>query len=288
MAVNLTRVALPIEPRDLDGYPLPPRSIQVKVVGPVPVDAQISERNDGGAVVVFSTTLSGEYKVHLTHEGRDIKFSPLIVHVEPKKGEINTPPSPSLPSTKKTTVRFAVDAVDEKGNHIPPNEVVVVECKGAEQVEPEVTKAEGKILVKFDTNIRRGSFSVGILFQGKHIHRSPFEVSVSPSETDQRLEFDDVPIATLPSANRLIQFTVKAKTKALVNIDAKDCVGEVILGEDEIVQVNLENSGPDDILVSFAAFKPGKHKISVKKGGEEILGSPFKIEVPVDAIYGKS
>jgi len=285
--INATRVELPVEPRDHEGYLLAPHDIQVHVQGPAQVEAKVEKKGER-VVVAFSTTLTGEYTVNLTHKGKHIQHSPLVVQVSPKQRDAEEPNVGPLPATKKTPVRFAVDPVDEKGNQISPSEKLVIECSGPDQVAPRVSREGGKILVEFETNIRRGTFSIGILHQGRHIHRSPFEVTVTPQDQDTRLEFDDLPVATLPSSSRIIQFTVKAKTKTLENILARDCVGEVIVGEDQKVEVKLENSGPNDLLISFHAFKAGKHKISVKKGGEEILGSPFKIEVPAEAIYGSS
>jgi len=287
--LNPTRVVLPVEPRDEDGYLLDPDSIRVRVDGPIEVDANIEQNKKGGGelVVVFSTTKSGEYRVHLTHMGKHIKYSPMIVKVEPKK-EASTPPPPvQLPKSAKTLVKFVVDGVDASGKAIPVHDRIVVECGGPERIDPDYSRVEGgKIMISFEANIRRGNFRVGVLHNGNHIHRSPFEISVSPSDEDHVIEYEDLPMPSLPSASRAIEFSVKAKTKDLVRVDARDCVGEVILGEERKSEVTIRNDGADDLLVSFQAFKPGKHKISVKKGGVDIIGSPFKVDVPVEAIYG--
>jgi len=185
-------------------------------------------------------------------------------------------------------VRFSVDALDEKGNPIPEGECLSIECKGPEDVAPIVSLENCQISVFFETNIRKGLFHIGIQHKGKHIHRSPFEVSVSPSEEEHLREYDDVPVASLPAVSRLIQFSVKAKTKDLADISAKDCIGEVVFGEDGKPDVKIDNYGPHEFLVGFYACKAGKHKISVQKGGEDILGSPFRIDVPAEAIYGAS
>lgn len=282
--IKPTRVEIPIEPRDQNGYALEPHDIKVHVEGPTRVDA-ILEKKGAGVVLVFTTTITGEYSVHLTHGGKHIVHSPFTVNVSPKQGSSGSEQAPVLPSTKKTVVRFAVDAVDGKGSQIPATERLEIECEGPEQVAPKVERDGNKILISFETNIRQGEFSVGILHNGKHIHRSPFGVSVTPTDSQRNLEYDDVPVATLPAANRVIQFTVKAKTKALASVDARDCAGEIIFGEEGSPAVKIENSG-NDLLVSFAAHKAGKHKISIKQGGADILGSPFKIDVPVEAIYG--
>eukprot|EP00026_Physarum_polycephalum_P012087 Phypoly_transcript_12359.p1 GENE.Phypoly_transcript_12359~~Phypoly_transcript_12359.p1 ORF type:complete len:293 (+),score=54.24 Phypoly_transcript_12359:193-1071(+) len=288
--INPTRVVLPVEPRDDDGYLIDPDSIRLDVKGPEEVDANIESKKGGAAgelVVVFTTTKSGEYHVSLTHRGKHIKFSPMVVKVEPKKDASAPPPPVQLPKISKTQVKFMVDGVDGTGKPIPPREKVVVECEGPEKVEPSCTRVEGgKILVSFEAHIRRGNFKVSLLHNGSHIHRSPFEISVSPSDEEQVHEYDYEPLPSLPAASRAIEFSVKAKTKDLLRVDARDCVGEVILGEDRKSDVTITNSGGDDLLVSFQAFKPGKHKISVRKGGVDIIGSPFKVEVPVEAIYG--
>lgn len=108
--LNPTRVVLPIEPRDEDGYQLDPDSIRVRVDGPMEVDANIEQNKKGGTggdlVVVFSTTRSGEYHVHLTHMGKHIKYSPMIVKVEPKKDASTPPPPVQLPSEFRSFSRF--------------------------------------------------------------------------------------------------------------------------------------------------------------------------------------
>ena len=99
--IKPTRVVLPIEPRDEDGYQLDPDSIRVRVDGPVEVDANIEQKKGGGGelVVVFSTTKTGQYHVHLTHMGKHIKHSPMLVKVEPKEdASAAAPPPVQLPS----------------------------------------------------------------------------------------------------------------------------------------------------------------------------------------------
>jgi hypothetical protein len=56
-----------------------------------------------------------------------------------------------------------------------------------------------------------------------------------------------------------------------------------VFGEDEKVQVRIEDDGRQGLLVSFDALKAGKHKISVQHHGKELVGSPFKIDVPPEA-----
>ena len=77
-------------------------------------------------------------------------------------------------------------------------------------------------------------------------------------------------------------FLTRSPLSSQIHIDSHH-----ILGEDKKSEVTIRSSGADDLLVSFQAFKPGKHKISVRKGGVDIIGSPFKVDVPVEAIYGK-
>lgn len=95
--LNPTRVVLPIEPRDQDGYHLSQDVIKVRVEGPKEVEAKIEKKSGGELVAVFTATQSGDYHVHLTHNGKHIKFSPMVVKVEAKKDSHSSPPPVNLP-----------------------------------------------------------------------------------------------------------------------------------------------------------------------------------------------
>lgn len=70
----------------------------------------------------------------------------------------------------KTHVKFVVDGVDGRGNAIPTNDKIEIEVSGAEKVQAKSERVEGgKIQISFDTFVRRGSFSVGVLYHGSRI-----------------------------------------------------------------------------------------------------------------------
>lgn len=95
--LNPTRVVLPIEPRNQDGYIVAQDTIKVRIEGPIEVEGKIEKKDGGELVAVFTTTKSGDYHVHLTHLGKHIKFSPMIVKVSEAKKDSNNAPPAQLP-----------------------------------------------------------------------------------------------------------------------------------------------------------------------------------------------
>jgi len=143
--------------------------------------------------------------------------------------------------------------------------------------------------------VSEGTFTVGVKYQGEHIQRSPFVIELGPEkETHQRNEYEiekkkgGVAVLEPLPPHQEIQFTVPGRLRDGSYPRASECVGVVILGEDDKINVRIESDDqPNTFKVSFDALKHGKHKISITHNGAEIANSPFTVNIPPEAFKGR-
>jgi len=285
--INSTFVELPVELRSEEGFPLTTDTVSLQVEGPQAVIASFKNK-DGRHFVSFSTETTGDYAVHLKHEGKYIKFAPITVNV--RETDKSSAPVTELPRLDKHVVAFEVAAVDADGAAIPDSAELSVHVDGPEVVHPAVERTGNKIRISFDTHISKGTFSVGVLYTGRHIQRSPFEINVTPKSAEEQRVYDlqkSKEVASLEALprGREIQFSVPAKMRDGSSVHAHELRGHVSEGEDSQIEVKISDDTEGQLLIAFEACKHGKHKVSVQKNGKDIAASPFKIDVPA-AVFG--
>jgi len=286
-----THVEFPIEPISKTGHIVASQQIEATVDGPQQVTPKFKQNNTK-LVLYFTTTTTGQYTVNLKHKGEHLKLSPLVVNVRVKENNGEDLPPPSLPEIPKNHVAFEVDAYDQHGAFIPHSESFGVEVEGPEQVQPHVVREGDKIAISFDTYISEGSFSVSVKHNGTHIQRSPFEISITPSNSHEERAYPLQKAASLEPLpqHREIQFTVLARLRDGSYTKASDVIAVIVSGEDNSnINARIEDDDlkPNSMTISFDALKPGKHKVSVthKASGQQIANSPFSINVPPEAFH---
>jgi len=159
-------------------------------------------------------------------------------------------------------------------------ESFVAEVNGPEKIDRvEIIPKDGKLLIEFDTFITSGDFVVSIKHNGEHIERSPFTVTLSkPDEESERSKSDDIPSIEQEDDSRTIQFKVEGKMANGSTVNAHELKVSIESGPDTAWEPRVVDDD-GQLLVSFKTRTLGNYAVSVQKGNDHILGSPFNLQM---------
>jgi len=278
MSVAPTTVKFPIQPHEKNGTPITEaHDLEVRIKGPQEVKGEITYKNVQ-PFVGFVTNTVGEYTVALYYNGKEIQNSPIKVNVAPKKGD-EQPQLAPVPAPARYPVRFEVDARDETGKIIPASGLIQCDVAGPEPVQLNIQRSGEKIYLSFETVFLTGTFKIGVLYNERHIQRSPFEINLSEKSKDSVVE-DIVKLPPLPE-ERTIQFKVPARLPDGKAVKGHECAVKVD-GPSRAVTTKITEDG-ENFIIGFDVSKSGTYSISVTKNGQEIDDSPFDVDVPPEA-----
>jgi len=277
--VNETLVEFPVEPRTRTG-PVNPDQLLIKVSGPEEVTASITTRGSE-SFVSFVTTTTGEYRISITHDGEDIIRSPVTVTVK-TKGDTSSPASipeeDDSADPSKHIVRFQVDSKDKLGNRISDTNFEG-EIQGPEAIsEIKIQPSDGRLLVSFETTVTSGDFVVSIRCHGDHIYRSPFTVSLSKPERGEAPNDDNIATLEPEDDSKTIQFKIDAFMPDGSAVKASELNVSIDHGPDLTWDPTVEDE-ESQLLVSFKTKTLGNYTVNVRKGNNNIRGSPFNLQM---------
>jgi hypothetical protein len=281
--VSETLVEFPFEPKTTSGAIVDYQDLDVRVDGPANVTATAIKRGNEH-FISFTTTVTGDYKISIKHNGESLVRTPVTVTVKLEQDDDPNSTSRDLEdfggqedvSNRKHPVRFQVDAKDKQGNPIQGHEFVA-EIAGPEAIHGiEINAEGGKLLITFETTVTSGEFVVGIKYKGEHIYRSPYTVSLTKSnESDKKND-----VATLDPEDdyRTIQFKVDARMNDGTSVHADNLTVGVDVGPDVTWDPKVAQEG-SQILVTFKTRTLGNYIVSVLHHGVHIAGSPFNLQM---------
>jgi len=277
--VNETLVEFPIEPKTQSGSVVSHDQLILKVDGPQRVESKVLVKGSS-YFVSFITTITGTYKISITYNGENIVRTPVTVNVKAKdpSEETDLPDTPIDEPPTKHTVRFQVDAKDKNGKPIIGNNYTA-EVSGPEEIDGiEIQALDGKLLISFDTFVTSGDFSVSIKYNGEHIDRSPYTVTLSKPEDGERGKSDEIATLEPEDESRTIQFKVDAKLSNGTVVSASELTVSVDSGPDSTWEPRV-NDEDGQLLVSFKTRTLGNYTVSVLKDTTHIHGSPFNLQM---------
>jgi len=281
--VSETLVEFPFEPKTVSGNIVNYQDLDIRVDGPSTVSATAIKRGNEH-FISFVTTVTGDYKISLKHNGESLIRTPVTVTVKLQQDD-DGPTSRDIEDvtqfeegSKKHPVRFQVDAKDKQGNPIHGHEFVA-EIAGPEAIHGiEINAEGGKLLIYFETTVTSGEFVVGIKYMGEHIFRSPYTVTLTKSNDSDKK--DEVAQLDPEDDFRTIQFQVDAKLNDGSPVtSASNLTVRVDNGPDATwdPKVSLEGS---QLLVTFKTRTLGNYTVSVvNQAGNHIAGSPFNLQM---------
>jgi len=279
--VSETLVEFPFEPKTVSGNVVNYQELDIRVDGPSTVSATAIKRGNEH-FISFVTTVTGDYKISLKHNGESLIRTPVTVTVKLQQDDDGSASRDieeisAEESTKKHPVRFQVDAKDKQGNPIHGHEFVA-EIAGPEAIHGiEINAEAGKLLISFETNVTSGEFVVGIKYKGEHIFRSPYTVTLTKSnESDKK---DEIAQLDPEDDYRTIQFQVEGKLNDGTPVHASNLSVSVDHGPDVTWDPKVLQEA-SQLLITFKTRTLGNYTVSViNQDGTHIAGSPFNLQM---------
>ena len=121
---------------------------------------------------------------------------------------------------------------------------------------------------------KEGDYVITVTFAGQNVPKSPIKIKVKPGVDMSKIKVIGPGIEE-PIVGRENSFAVECPP------EAKDqqltCEIETPTGKK--IKANVSDKGNGVFDVVWTPSEPGRHKIIIKLGGEEVPGSPFYVDV---------
>lgn len=246
-----------------------------------PVKCEVEEEEYGIYAVTYYPKKKGGHRVNVKYGGEHAPGSPFKIPILPTSDASKV--KVTGPGVEKTGVQpgkptwFTINATEAgKGDvHVK----IEPKARSGRPVDVQVTE-EVKDTFKCEYVAPvEGEYKVDVTFDNSPVPGSPFLVEVAkPGDAGKcKAKGDGLEIATI---NELAEFDVDCKDAGEAQLMAA-----VDNPSGAHTDTLVTDNGDGSYSVSYTPFEEGIHKLSVKFGGDDIPGSPFKVDVlpPTDA-----
>lgn len=258
-------------------------SLNVKVAGPGEAAATVADNNDGSYKATYVPTVTGDYKVHVEFDGKEVKNSPFGVKVVPAAGSAaNTVASGDglTHATAGHAEKISVQVKDRFDNKVTKggDAVAAKMHAGDQNVDVDVKdNGDGTYTVTYDPKVA-GEYTLDITLGGENIKDAPFKPVVSPAGNDpSKAEVTGDGLKTVV-AGETGHFAVQAKD----NLGNKLQKGGNALAASfsaDNVPVDVKDNGDGTYAGSYVPTVTGDFKLDVQFDGKEVPHSPFAVTV---------
>uniref|UniRef100_T2MH46 Filamin-A n=1 Tax=Hydra vulgaris TaxID=6087 RepID=T2MH46_HYDVU len=224
-----------------------------------PIDVKLGK--NGSISVSFVPTEAGEHLISVKKDGKHVPSSPFSIIV------IDEPKAPTVGSVCDAS--FVIPELDlQKDLDLLSGELTRPNHKT--EPLPLSVDEKGALVFNFIPN-EPGEHLIGIKKRGKHVKDSPFTILVEEAETNPKVGEECVKKLNTPNLD--------------LPRDLPDLKGELQRpsGKREPVKlkepIELKLNSTNHIVVNFLPSEPGLHKVSIKRNGKHIDGSPIEIMV---------
>lgn len=242
--------------------------------------ADVKFNNDKGKTytVTYTANMEGPHKVKVTFAGKDVPKSPFSVKVEGYAGDPSkaTASGPGLQPTGVSAGKPTYFDVFTKDAGKGQVEVVIVDPKSNKNSVPcRIKKLDGDVhRCEYVANLE-GPHTVNVLFTGRPIPKSPFNVNVGPPCNPRRVR---------ASGRGLQKNGVRVRDVADFKVyteNAGDGELEVkVLGPGGLQEkVDIAKLNATTYECKYYPAKEGRFIVMISYGGQEIPRSPFEVNV---------
>jgi filamin len=258
-------------------------ALNVKVAGPGEAAATVADNNDGSYKATYVPTVTGDYKVHVEFDGKEVKNSPFAVKVVPASGSAANTVAEGDGLQKATAgapEKIHVQVKDRFDNKVVKGgDAVAAKLHSGEKEVPVEVKDnnDGTYSLTYDAK-EAGEYTLDITLGGENIKDSPFHPVVSPAGND--------PSQTEITGDGLK--TVVAGETGNFHAQAKDHLGNKLQkGGNALtakfsadnVPVDVKDNGDGTYNGSYVPTVTGEFKLDVHFDGKEVPHSPFTVTV---------
>lgn len=275
--------------RDANGQTRPAGSdkFDIEILDPEKqkVDHKLVDNEDGSYTVKFLPNVVGIHKVDIKTNGRSLKKCPFEIDVisgaSPVYTEVDGPGiQDGVPARDKTW--FVITAKDKDGNNRPAGadkfDIEVIDAN-FENLPIDITSnSDGTYKVEY-TPVYIGKHKVTVQVNGKDVKRSPFVVTVVQGCDPQQCYIEEmknlIPSA-IPTQFKIVAVDKNGKRRPA---HADDFDVTIIDPKGNKIEPHVTSNDDGTYTCTYTPQKPGKHTISVKVEENDILKSPFEVNV---------
>ena len=238
-----------------------------------PVDVKIDEVEPNVFDVYFTPPNTDNYNFGVTWSGEPIPGAPFALDLGGPKAQevfIAEPPTAMLEAGQAIGICFdtskagrATLTASAKGNKVGE-----IPCNASQ-------RTKDKYDVKF-TPPEPDIYHISVLYGGDHVKGSPFTVNLMPVDITKVKVIGPLQQKGLESPVELMLKTTGAGKGKVTAASVGSIAGEV--------PVEIEETAQDTYHVSFKPPQPDLYNFAVQYGGQDITGSPFRVNtIPPDA-----
>uniref|UniRef100_A0A1B0FQE1 Calponin-homology (CH) domain-containing protein n=1 Tax=Glossina morsitans morsitans TaxID=37546 RepID=A0A1B0FQE1_GLOMM len=249
--------------------------LSVAIEGPSEAKMTCVDNRDGSCDVEYLPTEVGEYDVSIRFADKHIPGSPFSVVVEersdPTKVKVYGPGIEHGEVRENVPTHFYID-VSEAGPGRIAVKIQNSEGKPLDNLRVE-EKSDGLYCVHYSPPKEGSVLTSTITFSDIEVPCSPFIMSVFPKAEPAKVKLKGVNEKKKTPASKPTEFEVDTKKagEADIDVNIKNPKGKHIVPR-------LHETDTGTYVVSFTPDECGTYYVTVKYGGKEIGGSPFKLE----------
>ncbi|KAL9897671.1 filamin A protein cher isoform 2-T2 [Glossina fuscipes fuscipes] len=249
--------------------------LSVAIEGPSEAKMTCVDNRDGSCDVEYLPTEVGEYDVSIRFADKHIPGSPFSVVVEersdPAKVKVYGPGIEHGEVRENVPTHFYID-VSEAGPGRIAVKIQNSEGKPLDNLRVE-QKSDGLYCVHYSPPKEGSVLTSTITFSDTEVPCSPFVMSVFPKAEPAKVILKGVNEKKKTPASKPAEFEVDTKKagEADIDVNIKNPKGKHIVP-------HLHETDTGTYVVSFTPDECGTYYVTVKYGGKEIEGSPFKLE----------
>lgn len=249
--------------------------LSVAIEGPSEAKMTCVDNRDGSCDVEYLPTEVGEYDVSIRFADKHIPGSPFSVVVEersdPTKVKAYGPGIEHGEVRENVPTHFYID-VSEAGPGRIAVKIQNSEGKALDDLRVE-EKSDGLYCVYYSPPKEGSVLTSTITFSDIEVPCSPFIMTVFPKAEPAKVKLKGVNEKKKTPASKPAEFEVDTKKagEADIDVNIKNPKGKHIVPR-------LQETDSGTYVVSFTPDECGTYYVTVKYGGKEIEGSPFKLE----------
>uniref|UniRef100_A0A1A9V6E1 Calponin-homology (CH) domain-containing protein n=1 Tax=Glossina austeni TaxID=7395 RepID=A0A1A9V6E1_GLOAU len=249
--------------------------LSVAIEGPSEAKMTCVDNRDGSCDVEYLPTEVGEYDVSIRFADKHIPGSPFSVVVEersdPTKVKVYGPGIEHGEVRENVPTHFYID-VSEAGPGRIAVKIQNSEGKPLDNLRVE-EKSDGLYCVHYSPPKEGSVLTSTITFSDIEVPCSPFIMNVFPKAEPAKVKLKGVNEKKKTPASKPAEFEVDTKKagEADIDVNIKNPKGKHIVPR-------LHETDTGTYVVSFTPDECGTYYVTVKYGGKEIEGSPFKLE----------
>jgi len=253
-----------------------PGGLGLTIEGPCEAKIECFDKGDGTCDVRYWPTEPGEYNINILYNDRPIPGSPFKANINPSRMvDVNSIKAygPGLQPTGvflESTTEFTVDA----RSVLPRGSGKVkgfVNAPSGTRTEVLVNNNNDGTYKCMYTPLEQGLHKIDVTYEGLHIPRSPFNVSVVPGCDPTRVRAYG-PGLEGGHTKQPQTFTVETRGAG------QGGLGLAIEGPSE-AKMNCRDNRDGSCTVEYLPTKPGNYEIGVKFADKHIPGSPFHVHI---------